>query len=218
MHATAPAPGADLRADSDARVAGVRMLLHKTTPEWADWRERHVQSLPDMQAHTLALEHKRRDAGAAEGWIQANYLRYLQACPPSAASAPRASPSVSPHARAFLLQSHTSMQHAAAEVSAATPADCWFHAAIRAATRAQRPLQQAARHRVDQSAAVLHLHAAHAWHTCGAARRPASTVVHVNASARRLRYRAACAHRGRRSPLPPPRASACVRMQSPPCD
>lgn len=54
------------------------MLLHQSTPEWTDWREKHVQSLPEMQAHTQVLEHRRRDAGAAEGWIQANYLRYLQ--------------------------------------------------------------------------------------------------------------------------------------------
>lgn len=68
-------------ADSDARVAGVKVLLHQTTPEWMDWREKHVQSLPDMQAHAIMLEQKRRDAGAAEGWIQANYLRYLQVFP-----------------------------------------------------------------------------------------------------------------------------------------
>jgi hypothetical protein len=74
-------PARQLCAESDTRVAGVKVLLHSSTPEWCGWRERHVQCLPELQAHTVQLEQKRREAGAAERWIQGNYLRYLQACP-----------------------------------------------------------------------------------------------------------------------------------------
>jgi hypothetical protein len=72
-------------AETDSRIAGVKVLLHSTTPEWATWRERHMECLPELAAHTVQLETKRRGAGASERWIQGNYLRYLQAChPPSA--------------------------------------------------------------------------------------------------------------------------------------
>lgn len=54
------------------------MLLHQSTPEWQDWRSKHVQSLPALQAHALALEERRAGSSAAERWISGNHLRYVQ--------------------------------------------------------------------------------------------------------------------------------------------
>ena len=36
-------------ADTDPAVRAVKVLLHASTPEWRDWRERHVQALPELQ-------------------------------------------------------------------------------------------------------------------------------------------------------------------------
>lgn len=66
------------RADTDSNVRAIKVLLHESTPEWKDWREKHVQHLPELQAHAVALEQRRTGSSAAERWVSGNHLRYIQ--------------------------------------------------------------------------------------------------------------------------------------------
>jgi hypothetical protein len=71
-------PNDSAHADTDPSVRAIKVLLNRSTPEWRDWREAHVQALPDLQAHAVDLERKRAGASAAERWVSGNHLRYVQ--------------------------------------------------------------------------------------------------------------------------------------------
>jgi hypothetical protein len=59
-------------------VRSIKVLLHQNTPKWAEWRQQHVQALPQLQSLVLDLEQSRLTGSAAERWISGNHLRYIQ--------------------------------------------------------------------------------------------------------------------------------------------